>query len=49
VKEEDHGEDLGVDWRMTLKQILKKKFGGVRTRIIWLRVRTNGEFLRLEK
>jgi hypothetical protein len=37
-REGDHLEDLGVDWRIILKLIIKKWYGKVWPGLIWLRI-----------
>jgi hypothetical protein len=44
-EERDHLEDLCVDGRIVLKQILKKWDGRIGTGFIWLRIETRRGFL----
>lgn len=43
MKERDHFEDLYLDGRIILKQILKKQCGKVWAGFIWLRIGTGGK------
>jgi hypothetical protein len=45
VKERDHLEDLDVDGRIILKEILKKEGGKMWTGVIWLVIETASELL----
>jgi hypothetical protein len=45
--ERDHLKDLDVDLRMILKWIFKKRVGEAWARLIWLRIGTGGEVLRV--
>ena len=45
LREGDHFEDPGVDWRIILKCIFKKWNGGGWTGLIWLRTGTGGGLL----
>jgi hypothetical protein len=40
LREGDHSEDSGLNWRIILKYILKNWFGGAWTRSIWLGIGT---------
>jgi hypothetical protein len=44
-KGRDKSEDLGVEGTVILKWILGKLCGKLRTRFIWLRIRTSGGLL----
>jgi len=46
-KERDQFEDLDVGGKLILKWICKKWYGRASTRLIWLRIRTNGGLLRM--
>ena len=45
MREGDHLEDPGVDWRIILKWILEKWDEGALTESIWLRIGTGGGLL----
>jgi hypothetical protein len=45
MKEKDYLEDLGVDWRIILEEILKKNDGALWTRSMWLGAGTSGGLL----
>jgi hypothetical protein len=38
LEERDHTADLGVDWRIILKWIVKKSDGEAWTGLLWLRI-----------
>jgi hypothetical protein len=44
VRERDHLEDPGVDWRIILRWIFRKCDGAL-SGLIWLRIGTGGEHL----
>jgi len=45
LRETDHLEDSGVDWRIILRRILRSGIGGAWTGLICLRRGTGGEHL----
>jgi hypothetical protein len=42
LRERDHLENSGVDGRITLQWIFRKRYGGTWTLLIWLRIVTVG-------
>jgi hypothetical protein len=45
--ERGHLKDLDLDVRMMIKRIFKKRVGEARAGLIWLRIETGGEVLRV--
>jgi hypothetical protein len=45
LREIDHLEDLGIDWRIILKWILKKYDGWIQTAYMWHSTDTSGGLL----
>jgi hypothetical protein len=45
LKERNHLEHVGVNWRIILKLTLKKSVGRIYTKLIWLGIWRSGELL----
>ena len=45
MRERDHLEDPGIDWRMILRWILRKWYVRAWTGLIWLSIGTGGGHL----